>query len=41
MSKSDPDYKTYQINGLPAGVFGEAYVVCCAYSLPNDLFRGE
>jgi hypothetical protein len=41
MSKSDRDYMVYWINGLPAGVFGEAYVVCAAYALPNDVFKGE
>jgi hypothetical protein len=41
MSTSNRDYTIYRISGLPAGVFGEAYVVCAAYGLPNDVFRGE
>jgi hypothetical protein len=41
MNKSDCDYTIYRISGLPAGVFGEAYVVCAAYSRPNDVVRGE
>ncbi|MEG0214106.1 MAG: hypothetical protein RR679_14055 [Glutamicibacter sp.] len=41
MSNTDRDYTVSRIDGLPAGVFGESYVVCAAYSLPNEAFRGE
>jgi hypothetical protein len=41
MNTSKWDYMVYAIDVLPAGVFGESYVVCAAYALPNDVFRGE
>lgn len=41
MSNTDRDYTVYWIDGLPAGVFGESYVVCTAYALEKDVFRGE
>jgi hypothetical protein len=41
MSNTDLDYTVYRIDGLPAGVFGESYVVCTGYKLSNDVFRGE
>jgi hypothetical protein len=41
MSNTDRDYTVSRIDGLPAGIFGEAYVLCAAYSLPNEAFRGE
>jgi hypothetical protein len=41
MSNTDRDYSVYRMNGLPAGLFGEAYVVCAGYDLPNEVFKGE
>jgi hypothetical protein len=41
MSNTNSDYTVYWIDGLPAGVFGESYVVCAAYDLPNEVFCGE
>lgn len=41
MGKADRDYTVHCIDGLPPGIFGEAYVVCTAYALPDDVFRCE
>jgi hypothetical protein len=41
MSSADRDYTVCRIDGLPAGLFGEAYAICAAYALPDGDFKGE
>lgn len=41
MTENTSKYNVYQLKGLPAGVFGEAYVVVASDSVSQSTFRSE
>ena len=41
MTDTTPNYAVYALQGLPAGVFGEAYVVVTGTKISADTYRAE